>query len=69
MLPFEGKGIRVGVFVATVRDALGIFKGSTFIGGSDNGATEGCVARLPGNVFPRLRRGVLGLGVVVTFLI
>lgn len=46
-----GRGIRVGVFDTTVLFLVdGIFKGSTFIGGKDSGATEGGVARLPGRV-------------------
>lgn len=52
LLLFAGSGMRVGVF-ATVRVCLcteGMFNGSTFIGGSDNGAMEGCEARFPGSV-------------------
>lgn len=52
VLPFAGSGMRVGVF-ATVRVCLctvGMFNGSTFIGGNDNGAMEGCEARFPGSV-------------------
>ena len=47
----EGKGIRVGVFGLLRGILVGIFNGSTFIGGKDKGATTGGVARLPGNVY------------------
>lgn len=53
LLLLAGSGMRVGV-LATVRVCLcteGMFNGSTFMGGSDNGAMEGCEARFPGSVY------------------
>lgn len=57
LLLLAGSGMRVGV-LATVRVCLctdGMLSGSTFMGGSDKGAMEGCEARFPGSVFPLFR--------------